>query len=274
VQIWHRISFSSKLHLEHKLESLGITLERSHLPGGHYLVTCNLDEMNRSWQQAEPLLRNESVADVVETSFSREEILAAEWIRMRPIFEWGYPEPKLNWPITSGTLTHVCPQCGAGYKQVRPYRISKEPKMGKQDFLCLLWTYTTFCTSRVIEHIGRHDLRGYAIWEALIHHSNMPSLVVSQLLPVNVTSSGFAGHNLVTSITCPLCGTTKLSYHRKGYMLYQRNALPDNTDFALTSEWFGSGSFAFQEILVTNKFASLALSEKWKGIAFKPLQLI
>ena len=275
MEIWHHIGINPKPLLEARLESLGVNLTRRALPGGHYTITFDADELDPLWSMIEPVIRYESKVDIYETLFTREEILAAEWVRLRPTFERGYPQPKGIWQFEPNNLIQKCPVCGAGYSQVAPYRLSQEPRMGQHDFLCLYWTYTTtFCTKRVIQQLREHDLKGYDIWDAVLHRTGAPSAVVSQLVPTQLTSNGLAKVDQMKSVTCDRCGITKYAYHNKGYMQYSRNALRDGVDMLYTSEWFGSGGAAFREVLVSNRFARLSLEQAWQGIAMKPLKLV
>ena len=275
MEIWHHIGINPKPLLEARLESLGVNLTRHPLPGGHYTVTFDADELDPLWSRIEPVIRYESKVDIYETSFTQEEIRTAEWVRLHPTFEWGYPQPEETWQFEPRNLAQKCPKCGAGYTQIAPYRISKEPRIGTRDFLCLYWTYTTaFCTKRVVGQLQKQSLRGYEVWDAILHHTGSPSETISQLVPTYLTSNGLAKEDQLKPVTCDECGITKYAYHSRGYMYYVRNALRDDVDMLYTGEWFGSGDAAFREVLVSNRFAKLVLEQGWKGIALKPLKLV
>jgi hypothetical protein len=274
MKILHRIAFSARPNLESRLESLGVSLEKSPLPGGHYLVLFDINELDPIWLQVEPVIRYEPKSDIWETSFEREEILSAEWNRLRVTYEQGYPQPEQTWAFEPVNLSQKCPKCGAGYTQNAPYRISKEPRMGKNDFVTLYWTNTVLGKKQVISQLHEHDMRGYDIWDVILHRTGIPSGVVSQILPVQITSDGLSHENKLKSVTCDYCGITKFAYHSKGYMHYARDAIRDDVDILYTSEWFGSGGTAFHEILISNRFVRYALDGGWKGIALKPIKLV
>jgi len=41
-----------------------------------------------------------------------------------------------------------------------------------------------------------------------------------------------------------------------------------------TCEWFGSGGAASQIVIVSQRFHQLVNAQKWRGLAFEPIELI
>jgi len=275
MEIWHRIMFSKQEAVDNILNGLGIKYKKSPLPGEHYVITFEIAETDRRWPQVAELIREKNAPDLYNTAFTPQEIQAAEWVRLMPVFEQGYPQPKETWVENPINYENECPQCGVGYRQKAPFRLAKEPRLGKHDFMCLYWTYTLFCTPKVLETLKAHQIRGYEVWEAIIHRTNQPSKVVSQLVFPNVAAPGLADVDKLQPETCPQCGITKYAYHKRGYMHLKREALRPDTDIQLTHEWFGSGGHSgFREILVSNRLARLILENGWRGVALKPVEVI
>ncbi len=232
-------------------------------------------ESDPRWSQVNALVREKNALDMYDTIFTEPEVLSAEWVRLKPVFEQGYPQPEAEMMWKQITYENQCPQCGAGYQQKAPFRLAKEPRLGKHDFLCLYWTYTVFCTPKVLEALRAHQIRGYEVWEAIIHRTNQPSKVVSQLVFPSVAGPGLAEVDKLQPETCAQCGLTKYAYHKRGYMHLKREALRPDVDVLLTNEWFGSGGYSgFREILISNRLARLILEKGWRGVALKPVEVV
>ena len=273
MEIWHRITFGHKDDIDATIESLNVKHEKSPLPSGGYLIHIDISESDVRWSQIATLAQQKGAVNIYNTKFTAEEILNAEWIRIIPMFEQGYPQPEEGWEQI--TYESECSKCGAGYRQKAPFRLAKEPRLGKQNFLCLYWTYTTFCTPKVLEVLQTLKIRGYEVWEAIIHRTNQPSKVVSQLVFPSVAGPGLAEVDKLQPETCSGCGTIKYASHLRGYMRLKREAVRSDVDTLLTHEWFGSGGQSgFREILISNRLAKIILEKGWHGVALKPVEVV
>lgn len=273
MKIWHRITFGKHEGVEPVIDSLGLKVTKTPGFDGYYLITFEIDESDPHWPQIADLVRDKQAPDFYNTVFTPQEIRAAEWIRLMPTFEQGYPAPKEGWELC--TYAHECLKCGAGYQQKAPFHLEKEPRLGKHNFMSLYWAYTVFTTPQVITALTAADIRGYERWDALLHRTGQPSQVVSQLLFPTIAEAGLAEEDQLQPETCPQCGLTKHGYHKRGYMHLRRDALRTDVDIQLTREWFGSGShIGFREILISNRLARLILEHGWRGVTLKPVELI
>lgn len=273
MEIWHRLTFGHRDAVDSILESLGMRITRSPLPGGGYLIHIDITESSSEWPQMNALVQKKGAVNIYETVFTPQEIEAAEWSRLRPAFEQGYPAPKEGWELC--TYAHECLKCGAGYQQKAPFHLVKEPRLGKHSFMSLYWAYTVFTTPQVITALTTAGIRGYERWDVLLHRTGQPSQVVSQLLFPTIAEAGLAEEDQLQPETCPQCGLTKYGYHKRGYIHLRRDALRTDVDIQLTREWFGSGShIGFREILISNRLARLILAHDWLGVRLKPVELI
>jgi rubredoxin len=274
VETWHRITFGDKDNVDAALEALNIKYKKSPLLRGSYLLHIDITETDPRWRQIAALVREKNAPDMYNSVFTDSEITTAEWVRLMPVFERGYPQPEAGMAWAQLAYRNDCPKCGAGFQQKAPFRLKGEPHLGKHDFLCLYWTYTVFCTPKVLEALKRRHIQGYDVWEAIIHRTNQPSQVVSQLVFPHVAEPALADVDKLQPVTCPQCGITKYAYHKRGYMHLMRGALQRDVDVQVTNEWFGSGHSGFREILISNRLARLIVQEKWRGVALKPVILI
>lgn len=275
MEIWHRITYNKLDAVDHLLDRWAIDSIKSPLPGDGYILTFEIAESDRRWPEVAKLLRERQTLDLYDTVFTSQEIEAAEWVRLIPLFEQGYPQPKESWVENPLNYENECPKCGGGYRQKAPFRLAKEPRLGKHDFVCLYWTYTVFTTPAVIAALEAAGIQGYERWDAVLHRAKQPSQVASQLVFPVIAEAGLADEDKLQPETCPQCGLTKYGYHKRGYMHMRRHALRTDVDIQLTQEWFGSGGYSgHREILISNRLARLILAHDWRGVRLKPVELI
>lgn len=273
MEIWHRITFGHRDGVDAVIESLAVKRKRSPLPGGGYLIHLDISESDPCWPQIASLVEEKKPVDMVYTIFSPTEVIEAEWVRLVPTYERGYPQPENGWEELA--YEGECTKCGAGYRQKAAFRLKKEPRMDRLEFLCLYWTYSVLCVPQVVETLHAHEMQGYDEWKAIIHKTNRPSEVVTQLVFPIVAQPGLAKEDRLQPEACHYCGVTKYRTHLRGHMQLERASLHRNTDIQLTYEWFGSGAHGgFREILASNRLARLILDRGWRGLTLKPVKLI
>jgi hypothetical protein len=272
MKVWHRVTFNKNDTVDAQIEALGIKYRKT--PGfeGYYLLTFEIDESDPRWPQVAELMQEKGRRSLVNTVFSEEEILSAEWARLIPVFEQGYPQPEETWVTNPINYEEHCPQCGT-FRQTGSFRLEKEPNLGKKDFISLYWTYALFCTPRVWDELETQRIRGYEVWDVIIK-TDTPSEKVSQLFIPHIASPGLVGVEGLKRETCSLCHVTKYYPHKRGVMYLKRDALVPDVDIMQTYEWFGSGHAAYREILVSNKLARLTIDRDWKGVALKVVELV
>jgi hypothetical protein len=274
MEIVHRIVFSDSDKINEILDYNRIKYTKKFGYGGKsYLIIIEIAESDINWPILRTLVKEKRTLDIVDTVFTREEILRAEWSLLEPSFEQGYPQPKNGWEkLVYGDS--VRPLCGIGFTQIGSFHIAKEPFLRKNDFYRLIWTYVLFCTNPVISKIKENGISGVEIREVIIHNTKLPSKVVSQLIFPHVTVPILGDNNKINPWTCPICGITKYAYHRRGYMHLKHDQLNRDLDAQATYEWFGSGTTGHREIIISNRFATLIVKNKWKGVTLKPVKLI
>jgi hypothetical protein len=274
MEIIHRIIFDGKDEVDDLLDSNAIRYRKSKFGENSYLIIVEISESHPAWNMVQEVYKLKGHhLDIEYTVFTNEEILAAEWVRLVPRFEQGYPQPVNSWEkITYGNS--ICPICGIGFRQISPLRLAKEPSLGENDFFHPLWMYGVFCTQAIVSTLSGLGSIGIEVWDAIIHHLNKPSTGVSQLYFPCVAKPGLAEADKLKPCKCKLCGLTKYAYQERGYMHIQKEALNNNIDAQVTDEWFGSGTFTgHREILISNRFAKLIIDNKWKGVSLKPILL-
>jgi|WetSurMetagenome_2_1015567.scaffolds.fasta_scaffold206371_2 hypothetical protein len=281
MEIKHRISInSSDAKLLVKIDNFGINYNLIELPGkGGNFITFNIFESDPHWNEVINIVKTHKNfaiyddGDIFETLFSEEEIRNADWLRFKSTFEQGYPQPKLHWPIKQLSYNLICNKC-AIHSQTASMRIIREPNLGRKSFMSLMWTNEILCKPEVLVTFETIGIKGYEVWDVLIHKTSIPSEKIKQIYIPNIATSGFIINNDLKQTVCPICGTIKYYPHEKGVMRLKKEAINPNVDFILTNEWFGSGYIAYREILVSNRVANLFLDKGYLGVRFKVVEII
>ena len=276
MEIWHRISFnvSGKKGFYKVVQNLDVISKIIELPGGGgMMVYVDIKESDPHWAIVSYWVMKTGSLDIKDTFFSDEEIRNAEWLRLISVFEQGYPQPKMEWPIKQLSYKIECYECG-NYHQTNSMRMAKEPSLRSKSFMTLIWTNEILCIPEVIQGLGKIQAKGFEVWDALIHKTNSPSSKVQQLYIPGIAPPGVVIEPDLTGINCPVCGTPKYYAHTRGVMHLKREALLPDTDFMLTHERFGSGYIAWREIFVSNRVACLILDNGWKGVRFKVVEIV
>lgn len=275
MEIIHQLVFRSREEpqLLQGLEKFGVNFNVINLPyNSGQSISVQISESDNAWSTVRPFLKNKNILHSFETYFSVEEILEAEWLRVISTFDQGYPQPERSWVRNPHNYIEVCQSCGI-HKQVKPFHIAKEPKLGDHDFMSLIWIPDAlFVTPKVLSVFEEKQIQGFETWEVLIHKRNTPANSIVQMFIPSITKPGLIPLENQTKTVCVACGVAKYEYHRHGKMEYKRTALPPNLDIVRTSEWFGSGHLAFNEILVSNYLAKIIIENEWTGLRMKVIQ--
>ncbi len=269
---YHHITFGKEAKVDEKLADLGIKYKKTDI-FHRYILTFNIYESDPNWPTVARLMNENNVQSLSTTVFTDDEVVNAEWLRLVTTFEQGYPQPEKAWLKNKPNYANYCRQCGT-FQQVESFQLKKEPYLRKNAFFSLLWARTFFARNAVFDALEEYDMKGYERWDAIIRKTQQPSTTVAQLRASDTTQGGLTHTNGLSSTTCSECGITKYLPQKLGIMYYMRNALPANVDVIETHEWFGDGHMAFRELLVSHRFAELAIKEGWKGIRFKVVELV
>lgn len=271
MSIRRRVSFGRFDAVDSAIDRLGIPYSKVPESHGYYLVSFEIEEADPRWPLVSELIQERNALELCHTVLADAEILAAEWARLVPRFEQGYPQPRAGMAWRQITYEGACSHCGTGYRQIRPFRLDREPTLGRCDVLSLLHTHTVFCTPRVLSALGAHCIQGYEVWPALLHRTNARVQSVSQLVFTRVARPGLTGQDRRPPV-CPHCGTTVHVRHLRSPLRLKRQSLWLDTDIQLTDEWFSDGRHApYREILVSNRLARLIIAERWQGVALDPV---
>lgn len=256
-----------------QLKETGIKLRVASGLQGDHLVALEISESHPSWSLVQVLVETYKASDSIEIRFSDDEILASEWVELGCFFYQGYPQPEKKWLREFPNYQNYCSKCGT-HQQVGSFFLKKEPYLRANDFMSLFWTSAIFGKHAVFDSLATHQIRGYEKVDALLQKTKFSSTVVAQLMPTTVAKPGLVVTDELTGVTCATCGIIKYLPLKREKLRLQQTFLPEDVDILATHEWFGDGSMAYREMLVSNRFARLATKNGWKGIRFKVVELV
>lgn len=277
MEIWHRITINADTdrYFKAAIDKMEIQYIVSPLPGHKIgLIHFDIYESAPQWSEILSLIKEFRAVNISDTFFSEDEILAAPFSRLIPIFEQGYPQPEssaMAWK--QWVYEDVCDGCGIFGRQKAEFRVRKEPRPGKKAFITLIGSYALLAIPVVFQTLAELQLRGFDKWSVLIHKTNEIVQSVAQLHITNMTSSKMIPGSLVSK-ECPKNKTIKYLPHMRGYMDFDSTLLQNTEDIFLSSEFFGDGKAAYREIIVSQKFARLAIENNWQGIRLKPIRVV
>jgi hypothetical protein len=274
MEIIHRVSFhSSERAVEAKTALLGIRYEKVPLPmPGSYLGYFDIEESVPEWEAVAELIRLHSLPDFPHTTFTVQEKLSSEWVRIMANHSTGYPQPEKMW--TSEVYADGgCPKCGIWSQRKSSFRIIAEPRLRKRDFEGLYWVWVIFASQKVFDAFGEAGFAGYEGWPIAVGRSGDKLSSLSELVVTEHTRPGMDASALRPEV-CPTCHRVKYNAVTRGRIRYRRDAFPSDTDFVRSHEWFGSGLMAFNEFFASQRVARLVIDSGWKGLEIQPVELI
>lgn len=275
MEIIHRISINTlnSPGIEDLLIKLGIKAISSPLPGKGKLITFELSESNANWDKIQGTLGGRGL-DLVNTLFSEGEIRDSEWIRVIPNAELGFPHPRSAWFDNRPNWQDWCKKCGV-HRQIASYQVKESNFRRTKHFSSVIGIYILLARMEVIQSILEMGGNGFEVLDVINYQSGEPADFLRQLYPSTVLPLGVVIPDDHIYNICSECGFKKYLPHMRGYMAFHGDAFKDvNVDIIRSSEWFGDGALAYQEIIISNRLANLLLDNKWQGIQLKGIELI
>jgi len=244
-----------------ELRTLGLQVEPPGPPPAIPVGVCSLEEGHAGWSNASQLMRAWGGSPSVSTEFSLEEILTAKYCVMRGAHFNGYPQPEDSY--ADNTYVGKCPECGTSEGQKAPFRIRKSLKWGRNDFLQLFWV--------VDEYFMKDDafesfLAPLGVRGMMVEASNGQPL--SGVVQLKVSDRVELDMGDAPGKVCAVCCRTRYSSHVRGFRPRPRGQ-PDFPVFR-SSQFFGSGGKAFNEIVVRQEVVAAIKGAGLRGVEFFP----
>lgn len=246
-----------------QLESLGLRVEAPRPPPEIAIGVSHAEEGQEGWSQACQLVREWDGSISISTEFSREEVLRAEYCVMSGRHFSGYPQPEDDFGYRAVTYAGSCDQCGSSDGQVAPFRVRKSLKWGRNDFLQLFWVVDEYFMSigsweRVLSPLG---VKGRQV-------EDVKGRALTGIVQLNVDHSVEIDMGDARGEVCSTCGRERFSTHIRGF-----RPLPvGNPDVPIfrSSQIFGAGGMAFNEIIVRQDVVAAIMSSRLRGVDLLP----
>ncbi|QOY86590.1 hypothetical protein [Paludibaculum fermentans] len=209
----------------------------------------------------------------IETSFTRQELAAADFLALANCWTSGYPEPSdltavpglrcLPFELVNYDFADRCIACGMGSRQKAPFRMKKEPAWGRRSILKLNWVPDEVfvrrdCWEAVFRPFGVEC-------DPVLHHQS--GAVLETVVQLRLEKTASLHREGVTPIICTRCGRHKYAPNQRGPFPAVLGAGPEMTK---TQEYFGHDGTAYNEILVTAALFESIRSAGLRGAEFRP----
>lgn len=245
---------------------------------GEIISSLDIKESDFRWPFIEEYLNAHDMHAFAQMIFTREELSAAPWLRVRSNWHFGYPQPEDGFGYQTITYTkeHYCDKCGSGLEQVAPFRMKSKPKWGRRHFLSLNWVFDELFT----DDAGRAALgsvSGLTFREVLNKKGTLPYSGIHQLVIPHILPAGLLpdDRTIRKVYTCPACGTTKYITSSAEMLRFRSGIFEGAPDVAKTAEVFGDGHLCCRDILVRQSvYRQLTEAKLDGGLVFEPVELI
>jgi hypothetical protein len=213
----------------------------------------------------------------VNTFFTDEERLAAEWCILRGAGPLRPTEPVGGY-WSRDYYEGRCTVCGSGWRQIAPFHVAREPRLGRNALGSFGSAYDLFAINEVFAAFEAEGIRGADSWPVLVGKDRHAAENVRQLLTKKVAERAIADelveHEHYRWTDCSSCERRWHLFYSRGMLPLHRPTLRTDVDFQMTNEWFGSGRAARHEILVSRRVVQMILKHKWKGAELSPVQTV
>lgn len=275
MRVKYRISFrkSESHELMAVIEQHNIKHSSLLTPGGtDPLISFDVYDTHVAWETILNLVRKNNLPHHHTNVFTKKEIRAAQWCRVKLINHVGYPQPEDEWLSTHFTYANFDPESRTYSHQIEDFRIKKEPRLKNKHFMDLTWPREIFARIEVIEKLKAANVKGFVARDVLIHKTGKPSKEIQQIAIPKITKADaiLNDHPITTK---PGDKVIKYIPHTRGILGINPELLTEPEDFVLSKEWFGDRN-AFREILVSQKVTNLILDNNWKGLSLEPIQVV
>ena len=149
----------------------------------------------------------------IGTQFTDKERLEAKWCIIRGVRSIvSYRIPRVDaW--SQEYFTSSCEKCGTGWKQIAPFKLRAEPRLGKNHFCSFGGGFELFCVAPVCEEFERMGLKGFESRPVLLgtkgreQVQNLRQIVVGAMAEPSVAEQ-VAENDRYTRTVCPNCCQT------------------------------------------------------------------
>ncbi len=276
MEINRYVSFDIKKYFELQkfFKEQGIKYEET-----PYDFCFDIYESNINWPFVKEYIERENIFSWTETVFSQREINNAEWMRIRSVWHFGYPQPEIG--FMNGEVTYdrkvKCPECGRGFKQFESFRIKKVPKWGNKHFGMLFGVEDELFVSETAKRILEQNCSGIYFRDVKSKSGKEIFEGVYQLEISNKLPEGIVNGNEISRDFdyCDNCGTKRILYNAREIIKFKKDIFDGACDFMKTWEYFGNDRLSCGLMIINKKTYQLIKQHKLdRGLEFQPIKLV
>lgn len=244
------------------------------------LIAFDILSTNPHWPTIEAFVKQYDLTCRSVTSFTKKELLDAEWLRIRSKWRNGYPQPESGFGYRNTTFStkDFCDECGIGLSQVNSFRLKATPKWGSRHVFTLDWVDDELFVDDIAMHILQHsELSGFHFLPVNTKNGSMELPGVHQLMIESTSRPGLLlGNADIDNVyRCEICGSHK--YHPTGIGMhtFSKQSLSDMPDICHSYESFGWGHGADRLILIRQSmYRTLVDNHLDRSLVFEPIKLV
>jgi hypothetical protein len=265
MRITHKISVSAGIEPTEAFKKWGIQLTPFSSGETQFgFAIFNIDEDDPRWPAVSSLVEKFGALDTISTKFSQVELNHAPYLEVIPSWHHGYPQPESDFGYLRATydLSAYCSVCGAGQRQIAPFRLRNAPTWGTRLIFQLNWVFDEYFVepgawSSIFKPFG---IQGRPV---LLRKTEA---VLDSVVQLDITQLGDLDLHGYKFTTCPHCA-------RKKYLPIVRGLLPNaqspiKATCYKSNQWFGSGGSANKAVFVSNELYKAMKAAKLKGVTF------
>jgi len=227
-------------------------------------------EDDERWPEVARLVKEWKAQDIQRTDFAHEEVLAAEHVCLVQEAKASFPQPKNNFEYRRIVydLSGYCQACGAGMRQIAPFRVDRRPRWGPSVLGQIHWTDDEFfCAKKLWGRV--FEPLGVGCWP-VFRKQDIALADFVQLRIEQTSASPLRIPENAPASRCPHCRAVKLQPWRRGH--FPPFAEPVSAPVVRSREWFGSGYAAFKAVIVAREVAAAMLEHGVYGVRYWPLR--
>jgi len=264
VKVVYRFSIAWNRSRVVQLERLGLTVEqRVPEAEGGGLAICVVEEGHPSWAETSQLMKSWKAFTYIDTEFSSEEILGAEYCHLVGEHNSSYPQPEDEFRDVTYDTSDYCSNCGIGSTQRAPFRVRNQLKWGRNDFLRLFLVPDEF----FMKAERWKDLlapQGVAAREV----ADVRGKALDSVVQLDINERVALDLGDIEGEVCPACGRQRYLPHSRGFFPAPLN--PPEVPMFRSQQYFGVGHSGFNCILVDASMAEFIVAKGLKGVRLWP----
>jgi hypothetical protein len=259
------------LELVEYLEANGIDYNK-----GEIVSALDILESDPHWESVSKIIGDDRHY-ITETVFSKEEMRSAEWLNVRSVWRYDYPQPENKYrEITYNG--QMCPECWGGLAQIEAFRFKRAPKWGKRFFLTTNWEDDIlFVSDQAKAMIESAKVSGVTFREVKNKSGTETFPDIHQLVVHNILPEGLVWEDSCVDeiLVCDKCGRSKFAPNGRGQFVFRKNTFDNAPDIVLSSEFFGRAHYNQRLLIVSQKIYQMIIKNKMdRSLEFEPIKLI